>query len=240
MPIKKTVQSKGKVYFLFLLFFVFQCLFFYASAASRDYRFTNNNHDTLVIGKVVKIQGEFIEIEPHYFVVSTGDLSGKAQLRPEKILIQKKDWDSGYFGTKKVAVGSSLVAALNKTDKVNEFTISIGGAYLVSGTDWQTMNFELNEVDIEIQRFIHGGILYQESLDPYIRSVHKFDTSVRPKAIVYPANYEKKNLTFEEFTSNYGYTFPLIAVVIIITATTTYILTKKKFKTVVQGTKTLE
>ncbi|OQB15577.1 MAG: hypothetical protein BWY15_00289 [Firmicutes bacterium ADurb.Bin193] len=135
-----------------------------AYAADAEYRFTHNDHDTLIIGTVTELGGDTMSIDVADYIVSVRDLNvnaPKKQLRPKTVRLTEKsvkrlheNADSGWSTA--FSVGDSVVASLNK--KGDKYEIA-WGFFKSDGTDYKTLSVEAYSPSTAamIKDFINSG-----------------------------------------------------------------------------------
>lgn len=130
-------------------------------AADSEYRFTHNDHDTLIIGEITSITNSKIEIKASDYIVSTKHLNEgdkKEQLRPETAIIPV----SSHFNTDKLNIGDYVIASLNK--KGNEFEVA-WGIHRIDSTDYETLNVLVDyslKTSAVYTDFVNSGGAYNE------------------------------------------------------------------------------
>jgi|GEM_PF-6747616 len=103
-------------------------------AADELYRFTHNDHDTLVIGEITSIDADTLEIKAEHHIVSSSDLyaNGRKQLKPQivTVAISNVIW----FESKEV--GDYVIASLDKKDDIYNVA---WGIYDIDSLDYKTL-----------------------------------------------------------------------------------------------------
>lgn len=130
-------------------------------AASSGYRFTHNDHDTLMIGEITSVVGEKIEIKAADYIVNTGCLNenSKEQLRPETATVTS----DGGIKLSEFEVGDLVIASLDKNG--DEVKVA-WGIYRVDSTDFKTLKvFCYSPADSAMYTdFVNSGGVYCEFL----------------------------------------------------------------------------
>jgi len=117
------------------LFFIILFLFRYTIifAASPDYRFIHNDHDTLIIGEVMEMDDNFMIIRAEKHIVSSSSIDdSREQLTPQVATVNVIT--GNWFDDK--SVGDYVIASLNKNGDM--FDVA-WGIYLVDSLDYKTL-----------------------------------------------------------------------------------------------------
>jgi len=144
--------------------FIIMCLLInvVAFAASDDYRFTHNDHDTLIIGEIVEINDNTMVIKASDYIVSSSTMghdSEKKQLTPQtaSVDITGESW----YGNGNRKAGDYVIASLNKNGDM--FDIA-WGVYSIDSLDYKTLKVTAYnpEISAEYTDFVNSGGLYTE------------------------------------------------------------------------------
>lgn len=129
------------------LFAVYMMSAFPACAADAEYRFTHNDHDTLIIGEITELGDDTLVIKAVDYVVSAKDLNAndrKKQLRPDTVSLTsesvrriREQAEAGWGS--RFEVGDNVVASLNK--KGGQYGVA-WGFFKADGTDYKTLSVE--------------------------------------------------------------------------------------------------
>lgn len=125
-----------------------------ALGADADHRFMHNDHDTLIIGKIIEMDDNELVIQAADFVVSANDLDRnniRKQLRPEIARVLQCGWTRGAF-----QVGDYVIASLIQVDDM--FGVA-WGIYIVDSLDYQTLTVETlsSEFSAMYTDFVNSG-----------------------------------------------------------------------------------
>ncbi|TEB15587.1 hypothetical protein Psfp_02082 [Pelotomaculum sp. FP] len=176
-----------------------------AYAADAEYRFTHNDHDTLIIGKITELSNETIVIQAVDYIVSARDLNvnaKKKQLRPEVVKLTSdsvKQFNEviqpGILS--KLGVGDSVVTSLNK--KGDKYSIA-WGLFKADSTDYKTLSVEAYNgmQSAMIKDFINSGGKYTEfAFDGQTNTVYRIETgedNTQKRAVIYQGTGGTENL----------------------------------------------
>jgi len=127
-------------------------------AASWDYRFTHNDHDTLIIGEVVSLNEHNINVEVEGYIVSPFDINTqnpRKQLRPHFVtVVNIRDvWASD------LEIGNYVIASLNSIGDHYEVA---WGLFLVDSLNHKTLNVLTysRTYDEELTDFVNNVGIY--------------------------------------------------------------------------------
>jgi len=167
-----------------------------AYAADAEYRFTHNDHDTLIIGKITELSNETMVIQAVDYIISARDLNvndKRKQLRPEVVKLTSDSvkqlnevLQPGVLS--KLGVGDSVVASLNK--KSDEYSIA-WGLFKSDSTDYKTLSVEAYNgmMSAMIKDFINSGGKYTEfAFDGQTNTVYRIETgedNTQKRTVIY-------------------------------------------------------
>lgn len=97
------------------------------------YRFMHNDHDVLVIGKVLKYNDYTFTLKVSEIIVSNNSISNKKQLTNISEIIQIKNENISNYVS-----GDYIAASLNKTETTNRFQVS-NGIYRLTSNNTDTL-----------------------------------------------------------------------------------------------------
>jgi len=119
-----------------------------AQGASHDYRFTHNDHDTLLIGEISEICESEIVIQSAYFIVSANEIHDppKKQLQPKTARVTVNRI------SETLRMGSYVIASLNKDN--DSFKVA-WGIHEVSSLDPQTLTVSAGADSEYYTNFVH-------------------------------------------------------------------------------------
>lgn len=148
--------------------------------ADNEYRFTHNDHDTLIIGEITEIDGENATVRASDYIVSSKDLNvnaKKKQLRPGTARV------SGLLendSIKNAKVGDYVLVSLNKA---GSGYVVANGAFPVDSLDYKTLKVTAysGATSAMLSDFVNSGGAHTEfafSSGEVIRSYDGVDTVI--------------------------------------------------------------
>lgn len=165
-----------KIYKCMIIIAVISSFMFFnkvAFAADDQYRFTHNDHDTLIIGEITFIDTEKMIVLVEDYIVSRNDMSlndKKKQLRPQNVTIRNDS--ANFFENKKV--GDYVIASL---DKNGDMFDNAWGIFNVSSLDYKTLKVAAFDPSnsAALTDFVNSGGIYTEFAFSYGTVIRLYD-----------------------------------------------------------------
>lgn len=132
-----------------------------AYGADNEYRFTHNDHDTLIIGEITEIDGENAVIRASDYIVSSKDLNVSAKKKQLQLETVKVDGLLEYDNMKNAEAGDYVIVSLNKSG--NKYVVA-NGAFPVDSLDYKTLKVMAysEATSAMLSDFVNSGGTYTE------------------------------------------------------------------------------